>query len=427
MKYLFLSLLSAFLFANAGAQFSPDSIHTDFVMYQRRVDFDRNMRNRTIHDVFVQPLDGTTEEDYREACWAISQFLLRSADIENGFAKMFAGYSNINASTQRAFLEAVYGCYPDEYVKEVRALLQAEKNPKLFAMEVLYLFRAEKNHNAKTQLIRLIQERFPGYQQQPILQELQQYLTLHADQTKAKVPLVGALFQYRKESGSKTIYSFQRWNRDYPGMAIVQNADGSFCRDSEGRLLVFEQLARSASDLPYFITNGSTPQGIFSIQGTEVSHNNFIGPTPNIQLVMPNEADSLYWHNGYDSSKDAFSNYLSLLPLSWRDYAPVGEAFRAGKIGRTEIIAHGTTIDPDYFKDKPYYPLTPTLGCLCAKETWNIFNGRFEQSEQFRLVNTFLSTPGDKGFLFVINLDNQQKKITREEIEQLVNSFESKK
>jgi hypothetical protein len=27
--------------------------------------------------------------------------------------------------------------------------------------------------------------------------------------------------------------------------------------------MVFQQLARSGSDLPYFITNGSTPQGIF--------------------------------------------------------------------------------------------------------------------------------------------------------------------
>ena len=64
------------------------------------------------------------------------------------------------------------------------------------------------------------------------------------------------------------IYSFQRWNRDYPGMAIIQNGDGSFARDSLGNLLIFQQLARSASDLPYFITSGSTPQGIFSVQGT---------------------------------------------------------------------------------------------------------------------------------------------------------------
>ena len=429
MKYLFLSLSFFAWLADAPAQFSPDSIHTDFVMYQRRVDFDRNMRNRTIAETFAKPLDSNTEDYYREACWAISQFLFRSPEMEQGFAKLVAGYQKMETSTQRAFLEAVYGSYPDEYVKEIQSLLRTEKNPKLFAMQVLYLYRLEKTDTERKKLVQLLMDRFPEYEQQPLLQELYSYLNQHNTQVNAAIPPVADLFQYRKESGYKTIYSFQRWNRDYPGMAIIQNADGSFCRDPEGRLLVFEQLARSASDLPYFITNGSTPQGVFSIQGTEVSHNNFIGPTPNIQLVMPNEAESAYWHhpNSYDSSKDAFSNYLSLLPVSWRNYEPMGEVFRAGKIGRTEIIAHGTTIDPDYFKDKPYYPLTPTMGCLCAKETWNIFNGRFEQSEQFRLVNTFLSTPGTQGHLIVINLDNQQKKITREEIEQLVNSFEAKK
>ena len=222
----------------------------------------------------------------------------------------------------------------------------------------------------------------------------------------------------------KRIYSFQRWNRDYPGLAIIQNANGSFARDANGKLLVFEQLARSASNLPYFLTNGSTPQGAYSIQGTEVSHNNFIGPTPNIQLVMPNETDSLFWHSIYDSTKDKFNNYLSLFPPNWQQYQPITESFVAGKIGRTEIIAHGTTIDPDYFKDKPYFPLTPTMGCLCAKEDWNIFNGKFLQSDQFNLVNTFVSTPGKKGYLIVINLDDQKKAVSSEELERIVNSFE---
>ena len=141
---------------------------------------------------------------------------------------------------------------------------------------------------------------------------------------------------------------------------------------------------------------------------------------------MPNETDSLFWHTTYDSTKDGFNNYLSLFPPSWQQYQPITESFIAGKIGRTEIIAHGTTIDPDYFKDKPYYPLTPTMGCLCAKEDWNIFNGKFLQSEQFNLVNTFVSVEGKKGYLIVINLDDQQKAITREELEKLVWGFEGK-
>jgi hypothetical protein len=67
------------------------------------------------------------------------------------------------------------------------------------------------------------------------------------------------------------------------------------------------------------------------------------------------------------------------------------------------------------------------MGCLCAKETWNIFNGKFLQSEQFKLTNAFLSTPGQKGYLMVINLDNQQKPVGKEEIEKWVLRYEAVK
>ena len=96
------------------------------------------------------------------------------------------------------------------------------------------------------------------------------------------------------------------------------------------------------------------------------------------------------------------------------------EAWAAGRIGRTEIIAHGTTIDPEYFKGKPFYPLTPTMGCLCAKELWNPTTGHLLVSEQNNLVNAFLSTPGRKGWLVVLNLDDQHRPVSREDVEALI-------
>jgi hypothetical protein len=393
-------------------------------MYQRRVDFDKNMRNRTINATFAEPLDSNTEDRYREACWAISQFLLQSGEIENGLIKMFNRFSTLEYSTKRSFLEAVYGDYPEKFQKEINVLMQNDNVPKLFAMEALYLFRLDKSESYKNYLLQLLSTKFQNVDSNIILTTLKTYLKDLSKMIKGSTPDLKELFKHQQKDGLKRIYSFQRWNRDYPGLAIVQNANGSFARDANGKLLVFEQLARSASNLPYFLTNGSTPQGAYSIQGTEVSHNNFIGPTPNIQLVMPNETDSVFWHTTYDSTKDRFNNYLTLFPPSWQQYQPITESFIAGKIGRTEIIAHGTTIDPDYFKDKPYYPLTPTMGCLCAKEDWNIFNGKFLQSDQFNLVNTFVSTPGNKGYLIVINLDDQQKAVSIEELERIVYAYE---
>jgi hypothetical protein len=116
--------------------------------------------------------------------------------------------------------------------------------------------------------------------------------------------------------------------------------------------------------------------------------------------------------------------YLQLLPPVMRNNAGLTEAFYAGKLGRNSIIAHGTTIDPEYFRNKPWYPLTPTMGCLCAKEIWNVSNGRLLMSDQFNLVSAFNATAGSKGYLYVIDLDDQKRAVSRAEIERLVKEFE---
>ncbi len=424
MKFITTILALLFFCSLSFSQYSFDSIYTDFVLHDKRVAFDKYMRERTINETFSLQLDSNSEDRYESACWIISQFAIQSPEIENGFAKLFAQYDSLLTSTKRAFLEAVYGVYPTLYEDQIKNIVSKETIPKLFAMEELYLLRNNASPGNIKLLQKQLQQQFRGFDTITVLSELKKYLANHNNFIQHSTPDIPQLFQNQKTFSQKIIYSFQRWNRDYPGLAIIQNEDGSFVKDSSGKLLVFEQLARSASNLPYFITNGNTPQGIFSIQGTEIAHNHIIGPTPNIQLVMPFEADSIYWHTPYDSAKDALTNYINLLPESWRNWEPVREAFYAGKAGRTEIIAHGTTVDPDYFKGKTYYPISPTLGCLCGKEIWNIFTGKLVLSDQFNLIHNFLSTPGDKGYLFVINLDNQQKAVSREELEQLVKQAE---
>ncbi|MGI8952896.1 MAG: hypothetical protein ACR2FN_15080 [Chitinophagaceae bacterium] len=402
-------------------------MRTDFVLHNNRMFFDRYMREKTIDETFSLPLDSNSEDNYESACLAISQFLIQSPQVQNGFAKMFAQYNSLQYSTKRAFLEAVYATYPQEYKKEFQQLIVKETEPKLFAMQALYLFKNDGSKNNLKFIQTQMQQSFPQNDTLILLGELKKYLVNTNTYKKQSAPNIISLFNHQKNLHQKIIYSFQRWNRDFPGIAIIQNADGNFAKDSFGKLLTFQQLARSASNLPYFITNGNTPQGIFSITGVQIDHNNFIGPTPTIQLVMPFEEDSIYWQTPYDSTKDALTNYLDLLPDNWKKYQPITEAFFAGKIGRTEIISHGTTLDPDYFKGKPYYPISPTLGCLCAKETWNIFTGKLLQSEQLNLVNTFLSTPNDTGYLFVINIDDEQKPVAAMEAEELVKQFESNK
>jgi hypothetical protein len=429
-RILWASLLGFFIQHPCFSQLKREDIYTDFVLYQKRTQLEKDLRDRVLGKPFSAPLDSNTEYKYELACQAVSQFLLVSPLTAQGMDKLFSQYDSLQYDTKRAFLEAVYATYPDKYTEMMRALLDKETEPRLFAVCALYLYRADTTaENGNALKIHMV-EHFPGYDSLLVLGELTKYLGDHAAFTHRKTPDIATLFSYRRTSGQKTIYSFQRWDRDYPGLAIVQNADGSFVKDGEGRLQVFEQLARSGSDLPYFISNGSTPQGVYRITGLAVSHNHFIGPTPNFQLIMPFE-DS--WDNYFrpdpgDSAwhftGDSLFAYRALLPASWRSYEPLMESWFAGKTGRTEIIAHGSTLDPEYFRNRPFYPLTPTQGCLCGKELWNPTTGHLLVSEQFNLVNAFSSTPGKTGYLFVINVDDQRKPVSRTEVESWVKNYE---
>ena len=425
MKKWSLVVLASFLLQQISfSQSRREDIFSEFVLYNKRERLNKDLRENIVSKTFSQSLDSNNEHKFESACKAISQFMITGDEVEKGFDKMFAQYDILPYPTRRAFLEAVYGVYPQSYREKMQGILDKETDPKLFAMSAAYLFRIDTStENTNRIKIRMV-EKFPGYDSLELLLAFENYINQQHKFVKQKTPDIQRLFAHQQTHGKKVIYSFQRWNRDFAGLAIVQNADGHFMRNASGRVLVFQQLARSASDLPYFLTNGSTPQGIYSIQGTAVARNNYIGPTPNLQLLMPHEKDwEKYFHHPVDSTQDSLLLYKSLLPPVWVNYKPVYEAWNAGKIGRTEIIAHGTTIDPEYFKDKPYYPLTPTMGCLCAKEMWNITSGKLLISEQFNLVSTYTATPGQKGFLFVINIDDQQKAVTREEIEKLVREF----
>jgi hypothetical protein len=415
-----------------SAQPRREDIYSDFVLYNKRQLLYKDLHENVVGKAFLSPLDSNTEYRYEAACRAIVQFMLDNDTTQQGITQLFVQYDSLQFDTKRAMLETVYGLYPDQYIQSVQLLLAKETSATLFAIEAVYCFRYDTSAINAGNIKQRMKEQFKGYATVPVLAELERYLDNY---THYKPPLftdIVELFRYQQTVKKKVIYSFQRHSRDYGGLVIIQNADGSFMRYPDGRLMVFEQLARSASGLPYFIADGNTPQGVYSIQGTAVTYNKLIGPTPNLQLLMPYERKwATYFHLGdslvLNPAVDMLWSYLQLVPPAWRTNPAVTEAFYAGKIGRNSIIAHGTTIDPEYFKNKPYYPLTPTMGCLCAKELWNVSNGHLLVSDQFNLVNAFTATPGNKGYLYVIDVDDQRKAVTRGEVERWVKDFEEKK
>lgn len=419
--FLTICFTASFFAAKTQLYFDKEKIISPYTIQNEKAEKRKQRlidQANSLNTLNIDSSDGELES----AIWAVSQFLVRTPQSDSGVARLMQQFGRLSSGNQRALMELVYGLYPNTFVTEAKRIVQQTDHPKLFAQTASYLYRADAG--LQSWLLQLLPKRFPNYSSNDLLLALQQHL--QKPNASAGVPPLDSLFAHQQLHKFKVVYSFQRSHRNAPGLAVVQQADGRFAKDEQGQLKSFVQLARSASNLPYFITNGSTPQGLYAITGTGISKNVFIGPTPNLQMVMMHEVNpptfTHYFPIVFNAPPEKL--YRSYFPANWQQWSGLMEAYQAGKIGRSEIIAHGTTIDPEWFKGQPYYPISPTLGCLCGREIWDPKTGKISNSDQLNLVNTFIETPGTKGYLIVINLDDKPGPVTPEEIAPIIERFE---
>jgi hypothetical protein len=429
MKNWFLLLCAGFVCGSVNAQliFYKEKIYSPYTLNDAKSKSRRDRMIKSANSLTTLPIgaDSDTSEPIDLALWDISQFMLRTPSSDSGIARLVNNFGLLSVGTQRALLEVLYGLYPKEYYTQMIGFMKQSSHPKNFAIAASYIYRAHPSE-AGRQIIQQQAGRLQTNESQALMiRNLLSYIDNY--NKPVIVPDMDSLFAWQQIHKFKVVYSFQRKNRDFPGLAIVQNSDGSFVKDSTGSTKTFVQLARSASNIPWFITNGSTPQGLYSITGTGFAKNPFIGPTPNLQLVMMNEATpptfTHYFPPVFNAPPERL--YKSYFPANWQNWSGMMEAYNAGKIGRSEIIAHGSTIDPAWYEGNAFYPLTPTMGCLSALEIWNKETGRIDYSHQLDLVNAFIETPGTQGYLIVINIDDQQEAVKLEEIQQLTAHYEN--
>ncbi len=419
MRILIILFLSVLFIRCSSEKYSEKDFYSGATLKTEREKFSEHTINHTINQSLSLPLNDSTEEMYISAFWAMELMQYRNEITSEAIKKSFNDFPNRSLSFQRAFLEVVYSLYQNEFTNEIKALIPNLNNAKLFAMCIHYL----KN---STQVIELkkytygFESKFMKAAEDPIIKMLKYDLDNEFRKKLTIPPLIDLL---KKDFGDNkiVIYSFQRLNRDFPGLLVIKNSDGKFLRDKNGEVFSVPQLARAVTDLPGYITNGNTPEGILSIQGFDVSKNIFIGPSPNLQLVLPFEVNpEIYFHNELNDTIWTEEHYKNLLPNSWREYLPIYEAFYAGKAGRNEIISHGTTINPEFYKDKTYYPFTPSLGCLTTKEIWNEETGRLKDSDQIKLMNELSSLKNNKGYFVVVNLDDKNSSVEIDEVKEIL-------
>jgi len=375
-----------------------------------------NLVSHSINENLSAPLTSATEENWMDAFMAIELTNYRSNTVDNKIKQAFDSIEKRSTGFQRALLEMAYSNYRGKFVDVSERLMRTTKDPKVFAIAAEHYLAGTTDPKAWDKVVQNFSKRADKDDQvAPYYGLLTGLITGYSDK-KSMAWLINNL-KYAVP-GQTLLISFQRKNRNYPGVAVVRDRNGSLITTSDNDIFSVPQLARSLSNLPFYLTNGNTPQGIFRMNGFDVSKSMAIGPTANIQLLMPYETSPQYFLNDASVSDTIWSEdlYKKLLPEPLKEYLPLYESFFASKAGRTEIIAHGTTVNPGYYTNQPFFPLTPTQGCLCTKEIWSDVDGRRTESDQQKLVNALKKAGGATGYCIVIEIDDQQKPVTINEV-----------
>ena len=371
----------------------------------------RNLVQQTINKNLSLSLTDSTEENWQSAFNAMEVLRYRNMWIDGKIIAAGQQVHQRSVGFQRAALELFYSLYPDTLYQPVKLLLMQTTDPKIFAMCAEYILQSKRASDDANFLAVKTKQMLEVNTAHPVLEQLM--FSISQLSSANSRPDLSSFFDKNYLKGHNIVFSFQRKNRNYPGLVMVRNSSGNFMMDSLGRYFSVPQLARSVNNLPGYLTNGNTPEGIFRMKGYDVSRASFIGPTVNVQLTMPFEKSPQHFYDDSSITDTTWDlrYYKNLLPKTWQDYFPLLQTYYAGKAGRSEIIIHGTTVNPAYYIKEPYYPLTPTMGCLTSKEFWSEETGHRTESDQQQLINTLIKAGGPDGYCIVINIDEEQRPV----------------
>jgi len=351
------------------------------------------------------PFSSENEDQLSSAFYNVGLVKYKSQFVNNKIDSAVKTMLPRSVDYQKALLNLINSDYPKKYAPYIFAVFKKTTNAKLMAMAANYLLPT-----ATAAQVKIMQLQTTALLAQSpdnaILFELSEQVRNY--NKKIITPSIKTFFAKDYLPGEVLVFSFQRRDRNYPGLAMVRNTTGNFIKKDDGNYFAVGQLARSASNMPGYITNGNTPQGFFKMNGFDTSTSFFIGPTTNIQLSMPHEYHPFVVDNKLIDTTWSLQQYKDLLPENFKNYHPIYGTFYAGKAGRTEIIAHGTTIDTSFYSNQLYAPYTPSAGCLCTKEVWNNKSGYLQTSDQLLFTQAIQKAGGPYGYLIVVEIDDKK-------------------
>lgn len=419
MKKILIPLLLLY-FGSLQAQSYVDTnnLRSKFALKKSKEKFKDEITN-SIQYVYNIDQRELNEDSIRKAFSNAVLTYSKQDSLKRSLKFLLNNYKDYSDRTVYSALEAAYSLFPNSFNSDIDSLVTDTDNPKLFAIGVNYLSEnSDSNFSTDKYLNLLRKKEFKlNYRTKEIIAQLESHLEGKSNGIHTNRPPLKELLTHSFQQNKTIIYSFFREDRNYPGITIIKKPNGKFVRNDSGAIFHIKHLARSLSNLPYYLQNGNTPEGLYSVVGFYVSPTESIGPTPNVLTRIPFEVPtSIFYHDTTLSRRWNLNDYLNLLPDSWKEYSPMKHSYQAGKIGRRKIVMHGAVDVLSFYKEQPYYPLTPTRGCIASTELWDENTGNNVKSDQAKLMNAFFSTGELDGFLVVLELDNKEKPVTIEEI-----------
>ena len=417
MKVYVFTIILLFFSVSVFAQPTVnDTVYSKVTTKQAREQRYKYLVDTTIKQYLEDPLNDENEGEWNDALWSMELLQYKDDYTRQKLTIAWSKAAQLSDYFQKNLLETTYSLYQKEFKTQALQLMKQTKSVGIFVRCAEYVLRADPV-NGKAMVALLINQKFPA-DNSIGMQILKNRIAAKRSQP---LPPLNDIFDTSFLPGQTVIYSLQRSNRDYAGILIIRKPNGTFVKDAAGNYFYTTQLARAITDYPFYITNGNTPQGILRFSGFDVSRLLYIGPTTDLQMQLPYEAtpDVFFADSSYADTSWSSALYASLLPPTWRNYAGIYESFYAGAIGRSAVIMHGTTIDPEFYKKETYYPQTPSLGCLCSYEQWND-SGYRTSSNQQQIVDVLNSIGSSNGYVVVIDIDDKKKNVTIDEIQSLL-------
>ncbi len=93
---------------------------------------------------------------------------------------------------------------------------------------------------------------------------------------------------------------------------MIRLSNGKWLSDVNNQSYQFQQLTRSITNKPYYLTNGNIPAGLYKLTSFDSSNNNWIGPIATMKMLKPFEKDA---KNNFFSTQNFEQEYNELLSL----------------------------------------------------------------------------------------------------------------